>query len=57
MTEDDAKTKFCPMAHDGMNCLGSGCMWWRWCTEYDIDEPGLVDSKTDGFCGGCHGRD
>lgn len=42
MTEDDAKTKWCPMARyerdlvnrssphpQNMNCIGSACMAWR----------------------------
>jgi hypothetical protein len=32
MTEDEAKTKWCPkIEHRGWGkCIGSGCMAWRW---------------------------
>jgi hypothetical protein len=32
MTEDEAKTKWCPkIEHRGLGkCIGSGCMAWRW---------------------------
>jgi len=55
MTEDEAKTKWCPNARsarpggnnrhsDGNGrfdclCIGSGCMAWRW------------QGKTEGYCG------
>jgi len=31
MTEEEAKTKWCPRAHDGSDqaCIGSQCMAWR----------------------------
>lgn len=62
MTEDDARTKWCPQARvlshgqtgragfnrhlngdiaTAGNCLGSGCMMWRWANE--------VTGR--GFCG------
>jgi hypothetical protein len=57
MTEDEAKTKWCPMARCwgqsgpvnrdggkpriGAMCLGSGCMMWRW-----LDEDDRI-----GYCG------
>lgn len=60
MTEEEAKTKWCPTArtHDGdriasvnrkydggpdigAQCLGSGCMAWRWDTNIQIN----------GYCG------
>lgn len=46
MTEDEAKTKWCPMVRVGanrrdtnekeatVNCIGSRCMLWRWNTKY-----------------------
>jgi len=43
-TEVEAKTKWCPMVRhteDG-NCIGSGCMMWRWgiTRETSIYPPG-----------------
>lgn len=51
MTEDEAKTKWCPMARvwsgggaafnrkidEHVNCYGSGCMMWRWANEKNPD--------------------
>ena len=31
MTEEEAKTKWCPQAeHRDWKCIGSACMVWRW---------------------------
>ena len=30
MTEDEAKTKWCPVIEPAIHCIGSGCMAWRW---------------------------
>lgn len=34
MTEEEAKTKWCPMAKTSIdeNCIASGCMMWVWDT-------------------------
>lgn len=29
MTEDEAKTKWCPMDDFNRRCMASGCMMWR----------------------------
>ena len=54
MTEDEAKTKHCPMSFNTPNqedlilCLASGCMMWRW----DVDWDDVADiSQTQGSCG------
>jgi hypothetical protein len=54
MTEEEAKTKACPMSMSmsgspspnvmAMACLGSGCMAWIW-------EPKDGDKPRGGFCG------
>ena len=62
MTEDEARTKWCPkvMRHGGLKpigsptpiptdrCIGSDCMWWVW-----VDTPNKhVDIKERrGHCG------
>jgi len=60
MTEEEAKTKWCPMVHaihydKDDHCLGSGCMMWRWNDEYTLQEghvlPDIKQSTTDGWCG------
>lgn len=57
MTEEQAKTKWCPMVKVGIdnnfNCVASDCMMWRWVSagEY-IDGDRLVQQwRTEGFCG------
>lgn len=31
MTEEEAKTKWCPLDRtDGAPCVGANCMMWRW---------------------------
>jgi hypothetical protein len=60
MTEDNAKTKWCPMAkdkgpplHDLYNpyevmCIGSECMVWRWEKPNELLGDGL---SMYGYCG------
>jgi hypothetical protein len=58
MTEEEAKTKWCPMfrcAGDGGNadadggrrtkCIGTRCMMWRWQYDTVADGPDGVDYK------------
>jgi hypothetical protein len=53
LTEDEAKKKWCPLARDNrseddesvVDCLASGCMFWRWSHQ---DTNGMPT----GFCGG-----
>jgi hypothetical protein len=56
MTEDEAKTKWCPYKrgelYDGTRCIASACMAWRWNVvigEYPNNTA--TPSKTHGFCG------
>ena len=60
MTEDEAKTKWCPHAGDSRmnvrseNCLGSACMAWRWTK--DISNLSEIEKarqliKVHGYCG------
>lgn len=52
LTEDEAKLKWCPLARENRaendesvtDCLGSGCMFWRWSHQVQGDTPL-------GFCG------
>lgn len=54
LTEDEAKTKWCPMVRDnGSNlngessrCIGSACMAWRWKHELVVHGESLR-----GYCG------
>ena len=59
MTEQEAKTKWCPMMRSSTgvfdkhrepannDCIGSGCMMWRW---DEWAEGGRVEDKH-GHCG------
>lgn len=59
LSEDEAATKWCPMIRMGVNlegivepnCVGSGCMMWRW---YEV--PPEVPNRNNmkgyfGYCG------
>lgn len=63
-TEEEAKTKLCPMFRSEDTCIASDCMMWKWkLVEKErvkiaqeqahgcmyIRE--LVNSKTNGYCG------
>jgi hypothetical protein len=58
MTEDEAKTKWCPaMAKESINrrdgketCIGSACMAWRWKMTWDETGTG-VEENVHGYCG------
>jgi hypothetical protein len=52
MTEDEAKTKWCPMKPIGyadeveeFTCVASACMMWRW-DETTEDNPSLTPGGT-----------
>lgn len=61
MTEDEAKTRWCPMYPVGVdlrvtastnlqyrsNCIGAACMMWRWDHFRKNGEP----FNTNGYCG------
>jgi len=57
-TIEEAKKKFCPITQGMNNCVGDGCMMWRWkekreiAVKYPIGEPlyKIVD-PTHGYCG------
>jgi hypothetical protein len=60
MTEDEAKTKWCPQAeHRDWKCIGSACMAWRWeegttpCTDGTriFGDPEGKARPAEGFCG------
>ena len=58
-SEEDAKTKWCPMArntfeHQTVNCIASACMAWRWVETHVKDADGnltVVSGDTHGYCG------
>jgi hypothetical protein len=56
MTEEEAKTKWCPQARIDICCIGSACMAWRCADEIESVSltAGVVvtrKSTTDGWCG------
>jgi hypothetical protein len=66
MTEDEAKTKWCPQARDSETagnrsaalpsdirfpCIGSACMAWRWKFVAFYDEAGTEPRSADNKCG------
>ena len=63
MTEDEAKTKWCPkVEHRGLGkCIASGCMAWRWDGEVIWSEMSKrwlakdvpADAKTNAGLGHC----
>ena len=48
MTEEEAKTKWCPRAHQGEHqpCIASDCMAWRW-EPLSTKEPGYIEAIKD----------
>ena len=60
MSEEQAKTKWCPMLHIARvtqnfsmptrsNCLASDCMMWQWkVVNNQYDDP---DAPKEGYCG------
>jgi hypothetical protein len=57
ITEQEAKTKWCPMVRSAPNeaahCVASNCMMWRWANY------GTIPAQTDvlGYCGLAGQRD
>lgn len=60
MTEEEAKTKRCPLARkedgshiEGVNCIASGCMMWRGSGHYYVDasDGKLIYHHGGGYCG------
>jgi hypothetical protein len=58
MTEDEAKTKWCPMRqpdpYASAHCMGSACMIWRWSlvtSNPSLASASFEPSKTHGNCG------
>lgn len=58
MTEEDAKTKWCPFIRSGYGvnlprsthkCIGSDCAMWDW-REGGYHTDGMPHKKTDGDC-------
>jgi len=58
LTEEEARKKICPemsthMEHEGVACIGSNCMKWRWDVIRDsYDRPLGGQSGILGYCGG-----
>jgi len=63
MTEEKAKTKWCPMAREIKNssngivshnhntvCIASDCMMWRWNRDIMVGGSGRAE-PTQGYCG------
>lgn len=62
MTEEEAKTKWCPQVREGdyrpdnirhANCIGSACMAWQWVFEKGREDHNFHRKfqTKDGFCG------
>ncbi len=64
MTEDDAKTKWCPMVRQSFDgvainvtdsefppCIGSACMMWREKSVWVEDHLGNFGEQSGGYCG------
>jgi len=54
MTEDEAKTKWCPISfgYEGRpdTCAASDCMWWVWDESMETMKERVI-SDTEGHCG------
>ena len=54
MTEEEAKTKWCPNGTRDASCCASRCMWWRWISKAGTSEDGTANyytGKWKGYCG------
>ena len=56
MTEDEAKTKWCPLSTDEngyfvSSCTASDCMWWVFDSVIGTEPDSKPVITTDGHCG------